>query len=74
MWAHMGFLTCSAARQPSAMDWYTARSLASLTGASMKPQASLRNSGSSRNASCPTPGAAQHLERKAYKASKPSVY
>ena len=44
---------CSAALQPSCMERYTARSLASLTGAHMWPQASLRNSDSSRNASWP---------------------
>ena len=43
----------SAAWQPSSMDWYTARSLSSLTGASMWPQASFRNSASSRKLSCP---------------------
>jgi len=45
--------TCSAPRQPSAIDWYTARSLASLTGLSMWPQASFLNRLSSRNASLP---------------------
>ena len=50
--------TCSAPRQPSAMDWYTARSLASLTGFSMWPQASFLNRLSSRNASLPAPALA----------------
>lgn len=43
----------SAAWQPSAMDTYTARSFASLTGDSMNPHASFLNNGSSRKASCP---------------------
>ena len=46
----------SAAWQPSSMDWYTARSLASLTGASMWPHASFRNSASSKKLSWPATG------------------
>lgn len=47
--------TCNAVRQPSNIDWYTARSFVSLTGRSMKPQVSFLNSGSRRKASLPEP-------------------